>query len=129
MSVLPNSLINLAKDTNWAVLVGTIPSVTKPDKKMPKVFYSEKLAELILFDGEPVYKAIENTNLKYVTNTYSDIFFHTTERQYYYVTSGRWFRSNDLSGPWTYATADLPSDFSRTTLAYLFAGFVRRYKT
>ncbi|MGZ5135002.1 MAG: hypothetical protein ACXWCG_07625, partial [Flavitalea sp.] len=110
-SSLPTSLMNLVKDSNWSALQGTIPAVAKPDKKMPQVFYSEKVAELILFEGEPVYKTISGTSLKYATNTYSDIFFCNSDKQYYYVTSGRWFRSNSLNGPWTYATPDLPADF------------------
>lgn len=113
VSNLPASLTNLVKDSTWAFLQGTIPAVTTPDKKIPRVFYSEKVAELILFDGEPVYKAIGGTSLKYATNSYSDFFFCASDKQYYYVTSGRWFRSTSLKGPWSYATPDLPADFAK----------------
>lgn len=109
---LPASIINLSKDSNWIALKGTVPAPPK-DKKMPMIFYSEKIAELILFDGEPEYKSISGTGLKYATNTYSDIFFSSSDKQYYYVTSGRWFRSGNLNGPWTFASADLPADFSK----------------
>jgi hypothetical protein len=51
--------------------------------------------------------------LKYATNTTSDIFFSGSDKKYYYVTAGRWFRSGSLNGPWTYATADLPEEFRR----------------
>jgi hypothetical protein len=110
---LPKSLVNLAGDTNWASLKGTVPAVSRADSKMPQVFYSDKLAELILFDGEPAYNSISGTSLKYATNSYSDIFFCEADKQYYYVTSGRWFRSANLNGPWTFATQSLPADFSK----------------
>jgi hypothetical protein len=114
---LPNSLVNLAKDSNWSSLKNFIPAVTKPDKKMPQVFYSERLAELILFEGEPSFKSVSGTALKYATNTDSDIFLCSSDKQYYYITSGRWFRSSGLSGPWTFATFNLPADFSKIPLS------------
>ncbi|HTE24620.1 hypothetical protein [Flavitalea sp.] len=110
---IPVSLVNLAKDTNWTMLKGTVPAVSKPDKKMPGIFYSEKVAELILFEGEPAYKTISGTKLKFATNTTSDIFFSGSDKQFYYLTAGRWFSSNSLNGPWTYATPDLPADFAQ----------------
>ncbi|MGH9561559.1 MAG: hypothetical protein ACRD3S_08895, partial [Terracidiphilus sp.] len=33
--------------------------------------------------------------------------------EYYVLLSGRWFRSKELSGPWTYAGGDLPADFQK----------------
>jgi hypothetical protein len=110
-SDLPKSLVNLAKDTSWSYLKGLIPAVSKPNKKMPQVFSSEKLAELILFEGEPAYKAISGTTLKYATNTNSDIFFCTSDKQYYFLTAGRWFSSPGFNGPWIFATSKLPADF------------------
>jgi hypothetical protein len=112
-SIVPRSLVNLANDTNWSVLKGTVPAVSKPDKNMPRIFYSEKVAELILFEGEPAYQKISGTKLKFATNTTSDILFDAAEKQFYYLTAGRWFRSKSLNGPWTYATPDLPADFAQ----------------
>ncbi|MBK9105366.1 MAG: hypothetical protein IPL92_12560 [Saprospiraceae bacterium] len=110
-STLPKSLISLAKDTSWAYLKECIPAASKPSANMPQVYYSEKLAELILFDGEPIYSTIKGTNLTYATNSYSDFFYCSTDKKYYYVTAGRWFKSSSLNGPWTFATPDLPADF------------------
>ena len=110
---LPTSLVNLAKDTSWSYLKGLVPAVSKPDKKMPQVFTSERLAELILFEGEPVFTAIGGTALKFATNTDHDIFLCTSDKQYYFLTAGRWFSSPGLNGPWTFATTRLPSDFLR----------------
>ena len=112
-SSVPKALVNLAKDTNWRNLKGAIPAVTKADSKMPKVFYSEKIAELILFEGEPAFKQITGTTLKFATNTGSDIFQCSADKKYYYLTSGRWFSSATLDGPWVYATDNLPKDFAK----------------
>ena len=75
----------------------------------PDVFYSDKPAEVILFDGQPVYAQIPDTQLEYATNTNSVVFVYTPTQQFYYLTAGRWFRTPNLQqGPWTYATPDLP---------------------
>jgi hypothetical protein len=78
---------------------------------VPKVFYSSTPAEIITFNGQPKYAKIPNTQLVYATNTESDLFVHSGENQYYYLVAGRWFRAKSLNGPWSYAGADLPSDF------------------
>lgn len=110
-SQLPASLISLASDANWANLKGTIPAVTKADKNFPQVFYSEKLAELLVFEGKPTYTAVSGTSLKYANNTNSEIFFCGATNLYYYLISGRWFSAANLNGPWAYATPNLPKDF------------------
>jgi hypothetical protein len=43
----------------------------------------------------------------------STLFEDSRDGQYYYLTSGRWFRSSSLTGPWTFATPNLPQDFAR----------------
>ena len=43
----------------------------------------------------------------------SDLFLSRSDGHYYYLVSGRWFRSPTLNGPWSYATDDLPADFAR----------------
>ena len=68
---------------------------------------------MIEFSGAPVYAKILGTQLTYATNTKSAVFVQTNEQKYYFLVSGRWFRSASLDGPWTYATEDLPSDFAK----------------
>ena len=83
-----------------------------PSVKGPEVFYSSTPAELVVFKGKPIYAKIEGTNLVYATNTDSDLFRDTQENQFYYLTSGRWFRTKTLEGPWSYAESNLPKDFA-----------------
>jgi hypothetical protein len=55
--------------------------------------------------------------LVYSTNTSAYLFVYTTTNQFYYLTGGRWFRANSLTGPWTFATLDLPADFAQIPLS------------
>jgi hypothetical protein len=112
-SKLPSSLTGLAKDDNWKnLLKGSIPAPGKASSSLPKVFYSESPAEIILFQGAPKMAAIPGTSLTYATNTNNSIFFSNTTNLYYYLAAGRWFSAPGLDGPWTYATPNLPADFA-----------------
>jgi hypothetical protein len=109
---LPPDMAKLAGDPEWSTLKSVIPPPANAKPVNPSVFYSTTPAEVLLFDGQPKYSAIPGTQLTYATNTASDVFVHTTKKQYYVLISGRWFRASALAGPWTFATPDLPSDFA-----------------
>ena len=80
----------------------------------PKVIVSTEPAELVVTDGAPKFAPIGGDQLLYVTNTDSDLFMDTAGQQYYVLLSGRWFRSNSMSGPWEYVRPDhLPEAFAR----------------
>src|SRR5216110_2847950 len=106
----------VAQDNEWSALKKIIPPPAKSGGVIPAVFYSNKPAEIILFDGQPVYAQIPDTQLEYATNTNSVVFVFTPTQQFYYLTAGRWFSAMDLQGPWTYATPDLPADFAKIPL-------------
>src|SRR5438093_10944102 len=110
---LPPDFSKVHQDKQWSALKKVIPPPAKSGGVTPAVFYSDKPAEVILFDGQPVYAQIPDTQLTYATNTDSVVFVYTPTQQFYYLTAGRWFRANDLEGPWTYATPDLPADFAK----------------
>ncbi|WP_027136881.1 hypothetical protein [Gaetbulibacter saemankumensis] len=78
----------------------------------PKIVIALEPSELIVFDGEPKYTPIQNSNLLYVENTESNIFMHIGSQTYYVLISGRWFTTQNLKGNWTYLSIeDLPADF------------------
>jgi hypothetical protein len=110
---LPRDMSKVPQDKEWSALKKMIPPPAKSDGVAPAVFYSDKPAEVILFDGQPVYMQIPGTQLTYATNTDSVVFVFTPTQQFYYLTAGRWFSAMDLQGPWTYATPDLPADFAK----------------
>ena len=114
---LPLDMSKVAQEKQWSALKKVIPPPAKSGGVTPAVFYSDKPAEVILFDGQPVYAQIPDTQLTYATNTDSVVFVYTPTQQFYYLTAGRWFSANDLQGPWTYATPDLPADFAKIPLS------------
>jgi hypothetical protein len=107
---LPPDISKLPDD--WADLKKTIPPNIPADAQPPRVFYSNAAAELIAFDGAPLWKEIQGTNLAYATNTDTDFFIDYTTNRFYYLTSGRWFSALQRNGPWSFASDKLPADFA-----------------
>ncbi|HUO59841.1 MAG TPA: hypothetical protein VMU24_04175 [Candidatus Acidoferrales bacterium] len=110
---LPKDMEKVAADPNFADLKKFIPPPASGPTQLPRVYYSNVPADLILFQGQPVYSAIPSTQLVYASNSESDVFVYSPTKTYYYLTAGRWFSAASLSGPWTFATPNLPEDFSR----------------
>ena len=122
-SKLPSSLTSLTKDDHWKdVLKGSIPAPGKSGSSLPKIFYSESPAEIILFQGPPDFTPIAGTSLTYATNTNNSIFYSNVTNLYYYLAAGRWFSAPGLNGPWTYATPDLPADFANIPVSSPVSG-------
>ena len=109
---LPKEMNSLPADQNWEEVKKAIPPQGLAGAA-PAVFYSSVPAEVIQFKGAPVYAKIPGTQLTYATNTESDLFVQSNGQKYYFLVSGRWFRSASLDGPWSYASADLPADFAK----------------
>ena len=105
---LPGDFKKLPDDGNWAEVMAANPPV-KDDSDEPTVFVSDRPAELILIDGEPDYRTAGNAYLQYISNTESDVFRY--QAKFYYLVSGRWFRSDTLRGPWEHVK-ELPEVFA-----------------
>ncbi len=113
VTTLPDALSSLPSDNdNWKDARAAIPATPFKDGA-PKVFYSDTPAELLLFDGSPKAEAVPDTNLEWMSNTESDVFFDNANTTWYVLLSGRWFSAASLDGPWTFATPNLPDDFSK----------------
>ena len=110
--VLPKDMAKLPEGENWDAVKKLIPP-SPQSGPAPKVFYSSTPAEMILFKGAPIYSRIPNTKLLYVTNTDNDIFLDDVTHKYYVLLSDRWFSADDYNGPWSYASDNLPADFSK----------------
>jgi hypothetical protein len=81
---------------------------------VPEIVVSQVPAELIQSNGEPDFSPIKETGLLYMTNTNNDVFMNIADQQYYVLLSGRWYKSANLKGAWTYVASDkLPPDFSK----------------
>jgi hypothetical protein len=112
-SSLPQEMATLSSQAQWQDLKDVIPPpAANPQAIIPDVFYSEKPAEVILFDGQPSFVDIEGTRLQYAQNTSSYVFFYKPTARYYYLTAGRWFSARSLKSSWSFATPELPEDFA-----------------
>jgi hypothetical protein len=109
---LPAKMSKIPDDPQWAGLKPYIGPTASRAGKVPAVYVSNVPAELIVFGGKPVFAAIPGTKLTFATNTDSDLFIYSPTSSYYYLSSGRWFSAPGPTGPWTYATDQLPSDFA-----------------
>jgi hypothetical protein len=115
--VLPPGIDQLAASLIKSGVVDPIDggeSTPKPSlaNGVPTIYMSEKPAELIVFNGTPVFAPVAGTNLKWASNTASDVFIDSAQNDYYILLSGRWFRAQALAGPWHYvASTNLPQDF------------------
>ncbi len=107
---LPDLFGKLPDDDNWKDARAAIPLATG-EGVTPKVIYSDKPSELLVFNGEPKLEAVPGTGLKIATNTESDVFYLPADSNWYVLVSGRWFSAASLDGPWTFATPNLPQDF------------------
>jgi len=78
----------------------------------PQIIVATEPTELIVTDGEPSFAPISNTDLLYVENAENDLFLEIDSQEYFILISGRWYKSKDLNGPWTYVASDkLPATF------------------
>ena len=107
-NTLPSHFKKLPDDDNWTEVKAAIPP-TKSEEDEPTVFVSDRPAELILIDGTPLYRTVGDPGLEYVDDTESDLFRYETK--FYYLVSGRWFRADQLRGPWEFVK-DLPDVFA-----------------
>jgi hypothetical protein len=110
-TTLPQGFRAVADDKSFADLRKVIPP-RPPSGPVPTIFVSTKPAEIIVIAGAPQFVPISGTALQYVKNTDADLFLYPSTGRFYYLTSGRWFSSSGLDGPWQFATPDLPPDFS-----------------
>ncbi|HEY2432254.1 MAG TPA: hypothetical protein VGI12_06235 [Vicinamibacterales bacterium] len=115
---LPGSFSKLPADENWKDVKAALPGKTVAANAVPKVLVTMKPGELLLLSGEPKYDPVQGTSLLWVSNTDSDVFRAGKTGTIYYLVTGRWFSAPDFTGPWTFATPNLPPDFKKIPLEH-----------
>ncbi len=114
-AAIPLSVSQLPDTDNWVRVREAIPDKpigpAKPVGDAVDVIVTMKPAELISTTGAPELETITDTGLAFVANTSADLFFMAANNTYYYLVSGRWFKSESLDGPWK-AALPLPDAFS-----------------
>jgi hypothetical protein len=77
-----------------------------------QVYVSSVPAELIETTGAPNLVSVPNTDLLYVENSSSAIFYYLDNGNYYVLISGRWFKAPNPGGLWAFVPpGSLPGDF------------------
>ena len=115
---LPASFSKLPAEDNWTDVKANLPGKAVKASAVPKVLVSTQPAELILLRGEPNYLLVSGTTLLWVSNSDSDVFRLGKTGPIYYLVAGRWFSAPDFTGPWTFATQNLPPDFKKIPLEH-----------
>jgi len=77
----------------------------------PQIFHSERPAVLVNLDGEPVWSAIKDVDLKFAVNTNWDL-FEAPSKALYLRNNSTWLTATELNGPWTPA-GNLPPSFAK----------------
>jgi len=108
-SSLPGDFKKLPSGENWNEARAAMPPA-KGSKTPPTIYFSDRPAELIVTDGTPSFRTVGGPGLEFVPKTESDLF--RFEKKFYYLVSGRWFRSSSLRGPWEHVT-ELPGAFAQ----------------
>jgi hypothetical protein len=75
----------------------------------PVIFYSDRAASLIVFDGEPVLTIAGKSGMTYAVNTNWDVFLDN--RTWYLLNNGSWFSASQANGPYS-PVASLPDAFN-----------------
>ncbi len=112
-ATLPADMSQVTLSPNWSDLQSFIPPPPGSEATIPAVYYSSKPAEIIVFNGKPEWVPIPGTQLSYPANTDSTVLRYAPTGAFYFLASGRWFTATDPLGPWTFASNNLPADFSR----------------
>ncbi len=120
---LPAAMSKLPAGQNWDDVLKAIPPPAGA-RPAPKVVFTDRPAELIVFRGPPVYELIPGTTLSVATNTDSTVFQHKPDNQVYALISGRWFRAGNIQAPWVYAGNDLPADFAKIPQGHAYSAAI-----
>lgn len=110
---LPVAFTKIPNDEDFKRLRASVPGKPLKPAEAPTIFVSTKPAEIIVSNGPLAYTAITGTNLEFANNTNSAVFRDKGKGTLYYLVSGRWFSAASLDGPWTFATPNLPMDFTQ----------------
>ena len=78
----------------------------------PKVIFAAKPSLLVLIDGMPQLREIQDTKLERVINTRAIILFENDKKKYYLRVQDWWLEAKDIEGPWSYAKK-LPDDMKK----------------
>lgn len=78
----------------------------------PAIVTADSPTELIVTQGKPSWQSLPGGELLYVENTETAWVRELSTSNMYVLLSGRWYRSKEQKGPWTFVRSDeLPKSF------------------
>jgi hypothetical protein len=75
----------------------------------PLIVFSEKLAVLALFDGEPHFAEVENSPYERALNTALVVVKDTRSKEFYLTSGSLWYQADSALGPWEISSSP-PAD-------------------
>ncbi len=112
-TVAPASFAKIPATGAWKNLHAAIKLPKPSGTVVTRVFVSTVPSALILIAGQPQFTDIAGTQLRFVKNTATNLFFDRDTTLWYVLLGGSWFSAANLNGPWTFASANLPADFKK----------------
>ncbi|MEI7501005.1 MAG: hypothetical protein WCK84_11230 [Bacteroidota bacterium] len=101
---IPKWEINTTIDELTATLkqsASVIKQNSKYDNTPPEIIFMVKPTILLLFDGEPSFKTIDNSDVRQAINTPFFVVQDPKDKQYYLYGGTSWFKTNDvINGNW-----------------------------
>jgi len=79
-----------------------VPSETSDELKHdpPAIYFRTEPTVLIMIDGDPIFKEIEGSTLKYVANTPYFLLYDESKKTYYLEGGDFWYSSRDIKEGW-----------------------------
>ena len=113
---IPKWEINSTMDELTATLkenASVIKQTSNYDNTPPEIIFMTKPTILVLFEGEPSFKAIDKSGILRAINTPFFVVQDPKDKQFYLYGSTSWFKTKDvLKGAWV-AVKDPPSDIRK----------------
>ena len=94
----------------------------KVNNEPPVIFYADRPASLVVFDGEPVLVPAGKSGLTYAVNTNWNVF--VDQGSWYLLNNGIWYSASQVGGPYT-PLARLPDGFLALKKDPAFSGIAR----
>jgi hypothetical protein len=108
----PTDTTRARPDTAKARADTTKPNADTLFAPPPAIVVATEPTELVATQGPPRWKTTAGGKLLYVENTETPWIRETEGKDNYLLISGRWFKSQSLQGPWSFARPDsLPKSF------------------
>ncbi|MBL4798372.1 MAG: hypothetical protein JKY50_13225 [Oleispira sp.] len=126
-SAVEKTLVHAKFNTSLSKLSASLTASKKVSESLknikndpPEIIFRDQLAVLLLFDGKPIFKTIENSHYQRALNTPMAVVKDSTSDRYYLTSGSLWYQADDALGPWAQTTkppTDLVAMMAKSTNA------------